>query len=189
MVKISVQVEERLADVITALSRAAGMSKSAWIRRTIMDRMDARPEEIRDVPIAARGTTKMVCLRLPVEDIEAMEHVARLAGLTRGEWIKRTLRWQLWDRAGELRLLPQSQQEIVQLTAQMRAIGRSLNQAVKAMNAANRPDSPVEITSAARAVLAMDEELSGIINATARELTAIASGEVRYWTGKDQWDG
>src|SRR3546814_10156689 len=102
-------------------------------------------------------SSKMVSLRFPLEELAAMELVAARSGLTRAQWIKRTLRWQLWTRAGELRLVPGSHRAIIRLVGQVRAIGRSLNQAVKAVNAANRPDSSLEIQQAAPAVIAREK--------------------------------
>src|SRR3546814_4261650 len=65
------------------------------------------------------------------------------------------------------------------LVGQVRAIGRSLNQAVRAVNAANRPDSSLEIQQAATAVIAMESRVSETINHVAGALTEILSGEVR----------
>lgn len=112
--------------------------------------------------------------------------VAEQAGLTRAQWIKRCIRWQLWDRAGELRLAQASAQSILKLAVQVRAVGRSLNQAVKAVNAANRPESAVDIAQAARAVIEMEDRISAIINMATFDLSAIASGEVRYWMNQAQ---
>ena len=146
---------------------------------------NARPDEVRDMPVS--GTvSKMLSLRFPVEELAAMELVASRAGLTRAQWIKRTLRWQLWTRAGELRLVPSSHRAIIKLVSQVRAIGRSLNQAVKAMNAANRPQSPLEIQRIAAEVIAMEDRISQLVNDAAAGLTEILSGEVYYWTGRER---
>src|SRR3546814_7633415 len=82
---------------VDALARAAGMTRSRWIARAIIDALPARPEEVRDVPIG-EGASKMVSQRFPLEELAAMELVAARSGLTRAQWIKRTLRWQLWTR-------------------------------------------------------------------------------------------
>ncbi len=111
-----------------------------------------------------------------------MDHVATRAGMTRSQWVKRALRWQLWDRAGELRLVPASHRAIIKLVAQVRAIGRSLNQSVKAMNAANKPESPIEIQRVAAELVKMEQHLSGIIRGATAELATAVSGEVDYWT-------
>ena len=129
-----------------------------------------------------RGPSKMLALRFPAEDIAAIDYVASRAGMTRSQWVKRALRWQLWDRAGELRLVPASHRAIIKLVSQIRAIGRSLNQSVKAMNAANKPQSPVEIQRVAAELVKMEQYMSGVIRGVSAELGTIVSGEVDYWT-------
>lgn len=185
MAHLTLRIEDDIAEAIDMLAKAAGMTRSKWISRAIRDALTARPEEVRDVP-PMEGVSKMLSLRFPVEELAAMELVAHSAGMTRAQWIKRTLRWQLWDRAGELRLIPSSHRSIIKLVSQVRAIGRSLNQAVKAMNAANRPESPLEVHRVAGEVIAMEGRLSSTINQAASGLTAIASGEVYYWTGRQR---
>lgn len=182
MTPIGLRVEDDLARAIGGLARAAGMSQSAWIRRALIDALQQRPDEIRDLPDFT-CPSKMVSIRFPADEVAAMETVAQQAGLTRAQWIKRTIRWQLWDRAGELRLTPASAQSILKLAVQVRAIGRSLNQVVKAVNAANRPGSSLEISFAARGVIEMESRLSETIDTAISELASIAAGEVRYWTG------
>lgn len=183
MAHLSIRVDDGTAEVISALAKAGGMTRSAWIVRAITDALPARPEEVRDIPVSD-SPSKMLSLRFPVEELAAMDRVAQRAGLTRAQWIKRTLRWQLWTRAGELRLVPSHARAIMKLVAQVRAIGRSLNQSVKAMNAANRPDASLEIRSTARSVIEMEAALSVTINGAASNLTELVSGEVFYWTGQ-----
>lgn len=185
MAHLTMRLDDDLAAAVDALAKAAGMTRSKWITRAILDALPARPDEVRDVPIAA-APSKMLSLRFPAEELAAMELVAARAGLTRAQWIKRTLRWQLWTRAGELRLIPSSYRAIIKLVGQVRAIGRSLNQAVKAMNAANRPQSPLEIQRVASEVIAMEERISQLVNEAAASLTEIVSGEVYYWTGRER---
>ena len=185
MAHLTLRIDDDLAAAVDALARAAGMTRSKWIARAIIDALPARPDEVRDMPVS--GTvSKMLSLRFPVEELAAMELVASRAGLTRAQWIKRTLRWQLWTRAGELRLVPSSHRAIIKLVSQVRAIGRSLNQAVKAMNADNRPQSPLEIQRIAAEVIAMEDRISQLVNDAAAGLTEILSGEVYYWTGRER---
>ena len=100
------------------------------------------------------------------------------------QWLKRTIRWQLWDRAGELRLVPVTTRAITRLTFQVRAIGRQLNQAVHAMHAANQPGSQLQIDRIAGDVVAMEERILPVIARTADELQQVLSGEVSYWTDR-----
>lgn len=185
MAHLTLRIDDDLAAAVDALAKAAGMTRSKWIHRAIIDALPARPDEVRDVPVSGTAS-KMLSLRFPVEELAAMELVAARAGLTRAQWIKRTLRWQLWTRAGELRLVPSSHRAIIKLVGQVRAIGRSLNQAVKAMNAANRPQSPLEIQRVAGQVIAMEDRISSLVNEAAAGLTEILSGEVYYWTGRER---
>lgn len=134
------------------------------------------------MPMEESGPSKMLSLRFPTEDIAAMDYVAARAGMTRSQWVKRALRWQLWDRAGELRLVPASHRAIIKLVSQVRAIGRSLNQSVKAMNAANRPESPIEIQRVAAELVKMEQHMASVIRGASADLTTIVSGEVDYWT-------
>lgn len=185
MAHLTLRIDDDVAAAVDALAKAAGMTRSKWIARAIIDALPTRPAEVRDVPVIG-AASKMLSLRFPVEELAAMELVASRAGLTRAQWIKRTLRWQLWTRAGELRLVPGSHRAIIKLVGQVRAIGRSLNQAVKAMNAANRPQSPLEIQRIAGEVIAMENRISQIVNEAAAGLTEIVSGEVYYWTGRER---
>lgn len=185
MSRITLRLEDDVADLVDVLAKAGGMTRSAWIARAIKDALGRRPEEVRDLP--ASGTaSKTLALRLPAEEMDAIDLVAAKAGMTRSQWVKRTLRWQLWTRAGELRLVPSSYRSIMKIVAQVRAIGYSLNQAVKAMNAANRPESPLVIEQVAGHVIALEGRLSSTIMEANATLTAIVSGEVDYWTGRDR---
>jgi uncharacterized protein (DUF1778 family) len=185
MSRITLRLEDDVTDLVDVLAKAAGMTRSAWIARAIKDALGRRPDEVRDLP-ASGGASKTLALRLPVEEMDVIDLVAAKAGMTRSQWVKRTLRWQLWTRAGELRLVPSSYRSIMKIVGQVRAIGYSLNQAVKAMNAANRPESPLLIEQVAPHVIAMEGRLSETIREANSNLTAIVSGEVDYWTGKDR---
>ncbi|EIZ77944.1 hypothetical protein WSK_3506 [Novosphingobium sp. Rr 2-17] len=185
MSRITLRLDDDVTDLIDMLAKAAGMTRSAWVARAIRDSLDRRPEEVRDIP-ASSAASKTLALRLPADEMDAIDLVAARAGMTRSQWVKRTLRWQLWTKAGELRLVPSSYRSIMKIVAQVRAIGYSLNQAVKAMNAANRPESPLVIEQVAGHVIALEERLSSTIGEVNATLTAIVSGEVAYWTGRDR---
>ncbi len=185
MSRITLRLDDDVTDLVDVLAKAGGMTRSAWIARAIKDALGRRPDEVRDIP-ASGGASKTLALRLPAEEMDAIDLVAARAGMTRAQWVKRTLRWQLWTRAGELRLVPSSYRSIMKIVGQVRAIGYSLNQAVKAMNAANRPESPLLIEQVAPHVIAMEGRLSETIREANSTLTAIVSGEVDYWTGKDR---
>ena len=124
-----------------------------------------------------------VTIRLDRSELEAIDAVGAPLGLSRNEWIKRALRWQLWDRAASLRLAPATQAELGKLRKQVLAIGRNINQAVHAMNAANQPGSTLEIARIAEPFIETCGDLRSLLIATRRSVASYVGGEVAYWTG------
>ncbi|MBN9990634.1 hypothetical protein JND45_14965, partial [Listeria monocytogenes] len=119
-------------------------------------------------------------VRLYRSEIEAIDAVAGPMRLTRNEWIKRSLRWQLWDKAALLRLSPSTQSEIVKVRKQVLAIGRNINQAVHAMNAANQPESSLDISRIAAALIEKCAEVKDVLMETRRVLASSIGGEIAY---------
>src|SRR3546814_14425917 len=134
MAHLTLRLDDEMLYAVDALARAAGMTRSRWIARAIIDALPARPEEVRDVPIG-EGASKLVSPRFPLEELAAMEFVASRRGLTRAPWVQRTLRWQLLPRAGEFRPVPGSHRELIRLVRQVHTPGRSLNQPTQPQNA------------------------------------------------------
>ena len=120
---------------------AQGQTRAAWLAQAIgRAAMVPENDNLPLTVVQSRGDPDdqvRVTVRLDRRELEAIDEVAAPMGLTRNEWIKRALRWQLWDRAGVLRLAPVTQAELGKLRKQVLAIGRNINQAVHAMNAAN----------------------------------------------------
>src|SRR3546814_4199346 len=80
MAHLTLRLDDEMLYAVDALARAAGMTRSRWIARAIIDALPARPEEVRDVPIG-EGASKMVSLRFPLERSE--EHTSELQSLMR----------------------------------------------------------------------------------------------------------
>jgi hypothetical protein len=79
-------------------------------------------DELPIMPVQGRGHPDdylRVTVRLNRSEMDAIDTVAAPMKLTRNEWIKRTLRWQLWDKAGVLRLAPATQTEIGKIRKQV----------------------------------------------------------------------
>lgn len=184
---VSARVSDELAAEIERVSAAYGQSKAAWVAN-VLARAALAPENDR-LPTPANGggghpdDQVRVTVRLNRSEIEAIDRVGAPLGLSRNEWIKRALRWQLWDHAAALRLAPVTQGELGKLRKQVLAIGRNINQAVHAMNAANQPESSLEISRIAGPFLETCDELRSLLLATRRSLATYVGGEVGYWTG------
>ena len=184
--KVTVRLNDDVAAEIDRIAVANGQTRSSWIanalaRAAVAPENDALPV----TPVQGRGHPDdqvRVTVRLNRSEIEAIDAVGAPMGLTRNEWIKRTLRWQLWDKAAVLRLAPVTQAELGKLRKQVLLIGKNINQSVHAMNAANMPESSLDISRIAGPFLEKCAELKGVLFATRRALSSSIGGEVGYWT-------
>ncbi len=138
---VGLRLKDDLVAEIDRVATANGQTRSSWIASVLASAVLApENDDIPVLPIQGRGDPNdlvRVTVRLGRSEIEGIDTVSAPMRMTRNEWIKRTLRWQLWDKAGVLRLAPVTQDEIVKLRKQVLLIGRNINQAVHAMNAAN----------------------------------------------------
>jgi hypothetical protein len=190
---VSLRLKDELVAEIDRIAHANGQSRSAWMAH-MLARAALAPENDR-LPLAGKSRRGRpddlvrVTVRLERREIEAIDTVGAPLGLTRNEWIKRALRWQLWDKAGVLRLAPVTQAELGKLRKQVLAIGRNINQATHAMNAANQPESTLDIARIAGPFLDTCAELKALLLAVRRALTSSVGAEVGYWTGAFKADG
>ena len=183
--KVTVRLSDDLAAEIDRIAAANGRTRSSWIVNALAHAAVAPENDGLPVtPVQGRGRPDdqvRVTVRLNRSEIEAIDAVGAPMGLTRNEWIKRTLRWQLWDRAAVLRLAPVTQTELGKLRKQVLLIGRNINQAVHAMNAANMPESTLDIARIAGPFLETCAELKGVLFGTRRALSSAIGAEVGYW--------
>ena len=184
---VSTRVSDDLGAEIDRVAAAQGQSRAAWVANTLA-RAALAPEHD-ELPVPARRAgghpddQVRVTVRLNRSEIEAIDAVGAPMGLNRNEWIKRALRWQLWDKAGQLRLSPDTKDEVGKVRKQILLIGRNVNQAVHAMNAALMPDSTLDVARIAEPFLETCAELKGLLLSTRRTLSSYVGGEVGYWTG------
>lgn len=184
---VSARVSDDLAAEIARVAAAQGQSKAAWVANVLTRATLASENDSLPIPAGRAGghpdDQVRVTIRLARSELEAIDRVGAPLGLSRNEWIKRALRWQLWDKAASLRLAPVTQGELGKLRKQVLAIGRNINQAVHAMNAANQPESSLEISRIAVPFLETCGDLRSLLLATRRALASYIGGEVGYWTG------
>ncbi|PAV67836.1 hypothetical protein WR25_02706 [Diploscapter pachys] len=183
---ISFRLKDDLVSEIDRVAAANGQTRSAWMATTLARAVLAPTND--DLPLAEAGRGRSddpvrVTVRLRRAEVEAIDRAGSPLGLSRNEWIKRTIRWQLWDRAGELRLSPAIRDEIGKVRKQILLIGRNINQAVHAMNAANQPESSLDIARIAVPFLETCGELKTILHTARRTISTYVGGEVGYWTG------
>ena len=184
---VSLRLKDELVAEIDRVAAAHGQSRSAWMVNALARAALASEHDDLPTPVVGwRGHPDdqvRVTVRLNRSEIEAIEAVGGPLGLSRNEWIKRTLRWQLWSKAAQLRLAPVTQSELGKLRKQVLAIGRNINQAVHAMNAANQPESSLDLKRIAEPFIETCAELKVLLFSTRRSLSSYVGGEVGYWTG------
>ncbi|PZU05981.1 ribbon-helix-helix domain-containing protein [Sphingomonas sp.] len=189
---VSLRLKDELVAEIERVAGAHGQSRSAWIASALARAALSPDNDELPVPaMTGRGHPDdqvRITVRLNRSEAEAIDRVGEPMGLSRNEWIKRALRWQLWDKAAHLRLAPATQSELGKLRKQVLAIGRNINQAVHAMNAANQPGSSLDLGRIAAPFIETCAELKAELFATRRSLSSYVGGEVGYWTGSD-WSG
>ena len=182
---VSTRLSDELVAEIDRIASVQGQTRAAWIssmlaKAALSDSNDHLPV----MGVEGRGHPDdqiRVTVRLHRREVEAIDAVGAPMGLSRNEWIKRALRWQLWDRAGMLRLAPVTQTEMGKLRKQVLAIGRNINQAVHAMNAANQPGSTLDLARIAEPFLETCADLKGLLFEVRRSLSSYVGGEVGYW--------
>lgn len=186
---VGLRLNEDLVAEIDRLAAANGQTRSSWMMAALT-RAAVSPDSLATpiMPVQGRGHPDdyiRVTVRLNRSEMEAIDTVAAPMRLTRNEWIKRTIRWQLWDKAALLRLSPATQTEIGKVRKQVLAIGRNINQAVHAMNAANQPESSLDIARIAGTFLETCADLRSLLTEARRSLASSIGGEIGYWTRKD----
>ena len=183
---VGLRLKDDLVAEIDRVAAANGRTRSSWMASVLATAVLAPVnDDLPITPVQGRGHPDdylRITVRLERSEIEGIDAVAAPLRMTRNEWIKRTLRWQLWDKAGALRLAPATQAEIVKLRKQVLLIGRNINQAVHAMNAANQPESSLDIARIAGPFVEKCEELKTLLFTTRLALSASIGAEVGYWT-------
>lgn len=106
---------------VTDLAKKYGVS-----RRTIYNLKNRWDERL------PQSRSKVLTVRVSTEDMERLDALAKELGLSRADMARRTLLY----AAGIYHIEPPEAGEIEALTKEVSAIGRNVNQAVRAMNAA-----------------------------------------------------
>lgn len=183
---VGFRIKDELVVEIDRVAAANGQSRSAWVTLALARAVLSPVNDVLPVPAAAEGDVAddqvRITVRLNRSEAEAIATAGADVGLSRNQWIKRTIRWHLWNKAAELKLVPSTYAELRKLRMQVRAIGRNINQAVHAMNAANQPGSTLELARIAEPFLETCADVQSELRATRRSLSTFIGSEIAYWT-------
>ena len=187
---VSLRLKDELVAEIDRIAMANGQTRSSWIAATLARAVVAPAnDDLPNGPVQGRGHPDdliRVTIRLHRSEIEAIEKVGAPLRLSRNEWIKRTIRWQLWDKAAILRLAPATATELGKARKLVTNMSANINQAVHAMNAANMPGSSLDIARIAGSFMESCADLKAKLFAARRSFSSSVGAEVGYWTSNHE---
>jgi hypothetical protein len=183
---VGLRLRDELVAEVDRIAAANGQTRSSWIANIIARAVVAPAnDELPNGPLQGRGHPDdliRVTVRLHRSEIEAIEAVGAPLRLSRNEWIKRTIRWQLWDKAAVLRLAPATATELGKARKLVMKMSNNVNQAVHAMNAANMPGSSLDIARIAVSFMESCTDFKARLFEARRSFSSSVGAEVGYWT-------
>ena len=173
---LTARVDRKLLTAFDAVAEGRG-GRSALLRTVLQQAL----KHIADAPrIAPRADSAGNRVSLTFTDAEAavLDHRAAERGVDRAGWIKALVRRHIALKAGVDDGLRDA---VAPIRMQLQRIGRNLNQAMKAGNAAMMADSGLQIDRELRRIADMREE----INVQIASLADVLRGEIAFWEVAD----
>lgn len=174
MAFFGVRLPDDLAAQFDRIAGARGRSEA--LRELVVEACggsDALP------PLPVVEPPDRIEIRLRKEDAAELELVASERRMKRTEWIVSLIQRKLH---GAPLLPPDSHSTLVDIRKELRFIGKNVNQAVKALHAANMEESRLELPREAARVAAM----KAAIDEQMDRVRAILHGELSYWETPDE---
>jgi hypothetical protein len=173
---LTARVDRELLAAFDALAEGRG-GRSALLRTVLQQSL----RHVADAPrIAPRGDSagNRVSLRFTDAETAVLDHRAADRGIDRAGWIKALVRRHLALKAN---VDDGMRDAVAPIRMQLQRIGRNLNQAMKAGNAAMMADSGLQIDRELRRIADMREEINAQISALGDALR----GDAAYWQVAD----
>ncbi len=173
---LTARVDRELLAAFDAVAEGRG-GRSALLRTVLQQSL----KHVADAPrIAPRADSAGNRVSLTFTDAETavLDHRAGERGVDRAGWIKALVRRHIALKAGVDDGLRDA---VAPIRMQLQRIGRNLNQAMKAGNAAMMADSGLQIDRELRRIADMREEINEQIEA----LAAVLRGETAFWEVAD----
>ena len=173
---LTARVDRELLAAFDAVAEGRG-GRSALLRTVLQQAL----RHVADAPrIAPRADSAGNRVSLTFTDAETavLDHRAGERGVDRAGWIKALVRRHIALKAGVDDGLRDA---VAPIRMQLQRIGRNLNQAMKAGNAAMMADSSLQIDRELRRIADMREE----INEQIASLADVLRGEIAFWEVAD----
>ncbi len=173
---LTARIDRDLLAAFDALAEGRG-GRSALLRSILQQAM----KQVADAPrIAARGDPagNRVSLTFTSAEAAVLDHRAAERGVDRAGWIKALVRRHIALKTG---VDDGMRDAVAPIRMQLQRIGRNLNQAMKAGNAAMMADSGLQIDRELRRIADMREEINGRV----AELGEVLRGDTSFWQVAD----
>lgn len=177
MAMFTLRLPDDLASQFDKIADGAG-GRSRVLRDMIERVCTAEGVMLPALPIATEPRDRIE-VRLPKEDGAALQTLASERRIKPTQWIVALIQSRL--RAAPVPPLDQLQ-ELIDIRRELRAIGKNVNQAVKALHAANMEDSRLELAREAARVASMKEAIDNQIAA----IGGAIRGDLSYWKADDE---
>lgn len=173
---LTARIDRELLAAFDAVAEGRG-GRSALLRTVLQQSLKHTADAPRIAP-RADSPSNRVNLRFTDVETAVLDHRAAQRGVDRAGWIKALVRRHLALKAGVDDGLRDA---VAPIRMQLTRIGRNLNQAMKAGNAAMMADSGLQIDRELRRIADMREEINEQIAA----LADVLRGETAFWEVSD----
>lgn len=173
---LTARVDRELLAAFDALAEGRG-GRSALLRSVLQQALKHVGDAPRIAPRADAAGNR-VSLRFTDAEIAVLDHRAAERGVDRAGWVKALARRHFGLKGGVDDGLRDA---VAPIRMQLQRIGRNLNQAMKAGNAAMMADSGLQIDGELRRIADMREEINEQIAA----LGDVLRGDVAFWKVAD----
>jgi hypothetical protein len=173
---LTARVDRELLAAFDALAEGRG-GRSALLRTVLQQSLRHVADAPRIAP-RAESAGNRVSLRFTDAETAVLDHRAAGRGIDRAGWIKALVRRHLALKVG---VDDGMRDAVAPIRMQLQRIGRNLNQAMKAGNAAMMADSALQIDRELRRIADMREEINEQITA----LGDVLRGDTSYWQVAD----
>ena len=177
MTRITVRLNDDLAKRFDAVAERNG-GRSELLRKLIEHACEQLGDALPPLPIEKKTPNK-IHLRLSRRDAVKLDAILSERRMKRTEWIVSLIQAKLH---GSPMLPPDYHSTLVDIRGELRFIGKNVNQAVKALHAANMEESRLELPREAARVAAM----KAAIDEQMTKVSAVLHGELSYWETPDE---
>lgn len=168
---------------IDAAARAAGMTRSAWVKASCSEALSAA--EI--VPFIAvngdDGVRTKVSVRFNAREIRTMETVSEGMGMSRANFIKKTVRAVLHRSEKYMALNAQMKLDIQAMTARFSRLGNMVNRIERRVNGAFNDGTLPELADHSADLLGMRETIMTEWHRVDALLVSAFAEEYKFWRG------